>query len=91
MSYKKIANIIYNRHSFTNKLLLSYINTFKESSLDGLLKVLALFDLYKYALSEFLKRFYTKRSCDGSCKRQSGALLAESIIEFYNEKTINMK
>jgi hypothetical protein len=91
ISYKKIANIIYNRHSFINKLLLSYINTFKESSLNGLPKVLALFDLYKYALSEFLKRFRAKRSYNRSYKRQSGALLAESIIEFYNEKTINMK
>jgi hypothetical protein len=91
MSYKKIANIVYNRHSFINELLLSYINTFKERSLNGLLKVLALFNSYKYALSEFLKRFRAKRSRDGSCKRRSGALLAEFAVEFYNEKTINMK
>jgi hypothetical protein len=91
ISYKKIINIIYNRHSFINKLLLSYINTFKESSLNGLLKVLALFNLHEYALGEFLKRFYAKRSCNGFYKRQSGALLAESIIEFYNKKIINIK
>ena len=69
MSYKKIANIIYNKQSFINELLLSYINTFKESSLNGLLKVLILFDLYKYALSEFLKRFHARRSYNGSYKR----------------------
>jgi hypothetical protein len=91
MSYRKIANIIYNRHSFINELLLSYTNTFKESSLDGLPEVLALFNLHKYAPGEFLKRFRARRSCNGSRERQSGALLAESIVEFYNEKTIDMK
>jgi hypothetical protein len=91
MSYKKTANIICDGHSFINKLLLSYTNTFKERSLDGLLKVLALFNLHEYTLSEFLKRFYARRSRDGSCKRQLSALLAEFIVEFYNEKTINMK
>jgi hypothetical protein len=91
MSYRKMANIIYNKQSFINELLLSYINTFKESSLNGLLKVLALFNLYKYALSEFLKRFYIKRSYNKSYKRRLSALLAESILEFYNEKIINIK
>jgi hypothetical protein len=91
ISHGKIANIICDKHSFIDKLLPSYTNTFKESSLNGLPKVLASFNLYKYALSEFFKRFYAKRSRDGSCKRQLSALLAEFIIEFYNEKTINIK
>jgi hypothetical protein len=47
--------------------------------------------LYKYALSKFLKRFYTKKSYNKSYKRHLSALLAEFIIEFYNKKTINIK
>jgi histidinol phosphatase-like PHP family hydrolase len=69
MFHGKIINIICDGHSFINELLLSYTNTFKESSLNGLPEVLALFDLYKYALSEFLKRFRARRSRDGSYKR----------------------
>jgi hypothetical protein len=89
--HRKIANIVYDGHSFINELLLSYTNTFKERSLDGLPEVLALFDPHKYAPGEFLKRFRAKRSRDGSRERQSGALLAESIVEFHDEKTIDMK
>jgi len=69
-----------------NKLFLSYINTSEESSLNKFPEALALFDLYKYNPREFIKRFYTKRACDKSCKRQSGALLVEFIKFIIKEK-----
>jgi hypothetical protein len=91
MSHGKIANIVCDRHSFTNELLPSYTNTCKGRRLNGLPEVLASFDPHEYALGEFLKRFRARRSRDGSYKRQLGAPLAESIVEFHNKKTINMK
>jgi hypothetical protein len=91
MSHRKTANIICDGHSFINELFLSYTNTFKERSLNGLPKVLASFDPHEYALGEFLKRFRARRSRNGSRERQSGALLAESIVEFHDKKTTNIK
>ena len=91
---KKILNAIPDSYSSSDKLLLSYIDTSTKSSPDKVLEVLALFDLHKYNLSEFLKRFCAKRTRDKSRKRRSSALLVKLIKfiikEKFYKKTINI-
>jgi hypothetical protein len=92
MSCGKTLNARSNGYSSLNKLLLRYANTSEENSPDGFPEALASFNPYNYNLSELLKRFYARRSCDKSRKRRSNALLVESIVEEKSYKeTANME
>ncbi len=86
MSRGKTSNAGSNGHSSSDKLLPRYTNMSEESSPNRFPKALASFDLYNYNPGELLKRFCARRSCNRSCKRQSGTLLVESIVEEKSHK-----
>jgi hypothetical protein len=88
MSCGKTLNARSDGYSSSDKPLLRYTNTSEESSPDGFPEALASFNPHNYNPSKLLKRFRAKRSRNRSCKRRSGALLVEFVVEEKSYKEI---
>lgn len=81
----KALNAASDSYSTSNELLPGHIDSTKESNLDGFPEALTNFDPHEYKLSEFAKRFRTRRTRDRSRNRRSGAPSVESVKSVESE------